>query len=225
MGAAYVLTGSVNQSARESGLSPEGRKLLAQAGVADVTMAPAADMFELGVKVQVLKRGTMFSNRSANLYTIYSQNSSIDTIPQDVKARLEKDVFHAPLEKIWADTRDFFSKRDPEEITKAEKNPKYLMALIFRWYLANSAMWAIQGDPAHKIDYQICCGPSMGAFNTWVKGSYLENCENRTVSDIALNLLEGAAVITRAQQFRSYGVPVPGEAFNFRPRPLSYNNA
>lgn len=221
MGAAYVLTGSVNQSAVESGLSREGRKMLAQAGVADVTMAPAADMFELGVKVQVLKRGTMFSNRAANLYTIYSQNSSIDTIPQDVKARLEKDVFHAPLEKIWANTRDFFSKRDPEEIAKAEKNPKHLMALIFRWYLANSAMWAIKGDPAHTIDYQICCGPSMGAFNTWVKGSYLENCENRTVSDIALNLLEGAAVITRAQQFRSYGVPVPGEAFNFRPRPLS----
>jgi PfaD family protein len=223
MGAAYVLTGSVNQSAVESGLSLEGRKLLAMAGVADVTMAPAADMFELGVKVQVLKRGTMFSNRAANLYTIYSQNSSIDTIPQDVKTRLEKDVFHAPLEKIWADTRDFFSKRAPEEIAKAEKNPKHLMALIFRWYLANSAMWAITGDPAHTIDYQICCGPSMGAFNTWVKGSYLEKVENRTVSDIALNLLEGAAVITRAQQVRSYGVPVPGKAFNFIPRPLSYN--
>jgi PfaD family protein len=221
MGAAYVLTGSINQSAVESGLSPEGRKLLALAGVADVTMAPAADMFELGVKVQVLKRGTMFSNRAANLYTIYSQNSSIDAIPRDVKARLEKDVFHAPIEKIWADTRDFFSKRAPEEIAKAEKNPKHLMALVFRWYLANSAMWAITGDPAHKIDYQICCGPSMGAFNAWVKGSYLENSESRTVSDIALNLLEGATVITRAQQFRSYGVTVPGEAFNFKPRPLS----
>jgi trans-AT polyketide synthase/acyltransferase/oxidoreductase domain-containing protein len=221
MGAAYVLTGSINQSAVESGLSREGRKMLALAGVADVTMAPAADMFELGVKVQVLKRGTMFSNRAANLYTIYSQNSSIDTIPQDVKTRLEKDVFHAPLEKIWADTHDFFSKRDPAEIEKAEKKPKHRMALIFRWYLANSAMWAIAGDPAHMIDYQICCGPSMGAFNTWVKGSYLENFESRTVSDIALNLLEGAAVITRAQQFRSYGVPVPGEAFNFRPRQLS----
>ena len=222
MGAAYVLTGSVNQSAVESGLSLEGRKLLAMAGVADVTMAPAADMFELGVKVQVLKRGTMFSNRAANLYTIYSQNSSIDTIPKDDKARLEKDVFHAPLEKIWTDTHTFFSKRDPEEIAKAEKNPKHRMALIFRWYLANSATWAIKGDPAHKIDYQICCGPSMGAFNTWVKGSYLEKIENRTVSDIALNLLEGAAVITRAQQVRSYGVPVPGKAFNFIPRPLSY---
>jgi len=223
MGAAYVLTGSVNQSAVESGLSPEGREMLALAGVADVTMAPAADMFELGVKVQVLKRGTMFSNRAANLYTIYKANNSIDTIPQDVKTRLEKDVFHAPIEKVWSDTRDFFSRRDPAQIEKAEKNPKHLMGLIFKWYLGNSAIWAIAGDSSHRIDYQICCGPSMGAFNTWVKGSYLEKVENRTVSDIALNLLEGAAVVTRAQQFRSYGVPVPGKAFNFTPRPLSYN--
>ena len=223
MGAAYVLTGSVNQAAVESGLSPEGREMLALAGVADVTMAPAADMFELGVKVQVLKRGTMFSNRAANLYTIYKANNSIDTIPQDVKTRLEKDVFHAPIEKVWSETRDFFARRDPAQIEKAEKNPKHLMGLIFKWYLGNSAIWAIAGDSSHRIDYQICCGPSMGAFNTWVKGSYLEKVENRTVSDIALNLLEGAAVVTRAQQFRSYGVPVPGKAFNFTPRPLSYN--
>ena len=64
--------------------------MLAVAGVADVTMSPAADMFELGVKVQVLKRGTMFCNRAANLYTIYSQNNSIDSIPKDVRIRLEK---------------------------------------------------------------------------------------------------------------------------------------
>ncbi|NOY25358.1 MAG: 2-nitropropane dioxygenase, partial [Oligoflexia bacterium] len=57
LGAAYVLTGSVNQGAIESGLSEAGRTLLAQADLADVVMAPAADMFELGVQVQVLRRG------------------------------------------------------------------------------------------------------------------------------------------------------------------------
>ncbi|MCP4599717.1 MAG: 2-nitropropane dioxygenase, partial [Proteobacteria bacterium] len=220
MGAAYVLTGSVNQSAIESGLSSEGRALLAQADVSDMTMAPAADMFELGVKVQVLKRGTMFSNRAAQLYTIYSENSSIDTIPSEVKTRLERDVFSATLEKIWEDTRAYFLKRDPAEVEKAEKNPKHLMALVFRWYLGNSALWAIKGDSSHLVDFQICCGPSMGAFNNWVRGSYLENPENRSVVGIALNLLEGAAVVTRAQQARSYGVPVPGAAFDYRPRQL-----
>lgn len=222
MGAAYVLTGSINQAAVESGLSNDGKALLAKADVADVTMAPAADMFEMGVKVQVLKRGTMFSNRASQLYSIYSTNDSIDTIPKKTREQLERDVFHAPLEKVWAETRGYFQKRDPKEVEKAEKNPKHLMALVFRWYLGNSAIWAIQGNTEHILDYQICCGPAMGAFNTWVKGSYLEKLENRTVADIALNLLEGAAVVTRSHQARSYGVQVPGAAFNFRPRPLYF---
>jgi PfaD family protein len=221
MGAAYVLTGSINQSAIESGMSAEGRQMLAAADVADVTMAPAADMFELGVKVQVLKRGTMFCNRAANLYQIYSENDSIETIPAKIKTKLEKEVFHVPLEDIWADTKKYFTSRKPAEAARAEKEPKYKMALVFRWYLGNSANWAIQGDSSHKIDYQICCGPSMGSFNAWVKGTFLQEPENRTVVQIALNLLEGAAAITRAQQLRSYGVAVPESSFDFRPRPLA----
>src|SRR5262249_27851496 len=59
MGAAYVVTGSVNQACVEAGTSAIVRRMLAQAQQADVAMAPAADMFEMGVKVQVLKRGTM----------------------------------------------------------------------------------------------------------------------------------------------------------------------
>lgn len=41
-----------------------------------------------------------------------------------------------------------------------------------------------------------------------------------TVVRIARNLLEGAAAVTRAQQLRSLGVPVPPDGFDFRPRPL-----
>jgi hypothetical protein len=33
-------------------------------------------------------------------------------------------------------------------------------------------------------------------------------------------MLEGAAVLTRAHQLRSYGVPLPPEAFDFKPRVL-----
>jgi hypothetical protein len=38
---------------------------------------------------------------------------------------------------------------------------------------------------------------------------------------IALNLLEGAAVVTRSQQLRAAGVPIPPQAFAFPPRPLA----
>src|SRR6185369_8115769 len=90
LGAAYVLTGSVNQSAVESGLSVEGKRMLAQAELTDVIMAPAADMFELGVKVQVLKRGTMFGVRALKLYETYVAYPSLEVIPAEVRARLEK---------------------------------------------------------------------------------------------------------------------------------------
>ena len=111
--------------------------------------------------------------------------------------------------------------RDPRELEKAAANPHHKMALVFRWYLGLSSKWAIAGVPERKMDYQIWCGPAMGAFNAWVKGSFLEPPGNRTVVQIARNLLEGAAVVTRAQQLRSYGVPVPAAAFAFQPRPLA----
>ena len=71
------------------------------------------------------------------------------------------------------------------------------------------------------MDHQIWCGPAMGAFNQWVKGSFLEPPEARSAVQIARNLLEGAAVVSRAQQLRGFGVPVPPEAFDYRPRPLA----
>jgi hypothetical protein len=94
------------------------------------------------------------------------------------------------------------------------------MALVFRWYLGKSSEWSIQGEASRVADHQAWCGPAMGAFNAWVAGSALEPLEARHVVQIALNLLEGAAVLTRAQQLRSHGVPVPADAFDFRPRPL-----
>jgi PfaD family protein len=126
-----------------------------------------------------------------------------------------------PLEQVWTETEAYFSRRDPSQNERALRDPKHRMALVFRWYLGQSSRWAIDGIPHRKLDYQIWCGPAMGAFNQWVKGSFLEAPEQRTVVQIALNLLEGAAVVTRAQQLRSYGVPVPAAAFAYRPRPLA----
>ncbi len=220
MGAAYVVTGSVNQGAYQSGMSEYGRRLLAQADIADVVMAPAADMFELGVTVQVLKRGTMFGVRAKRLYELYNGYDSLEAIPTDVRLRLEKEVLGQTCESIWEGTRAFFLNRDPSQVARAEREPKHRMALVFRWYLGLSSKWAIAGDPARKMDFQIWCGPAMGAFNDWVKGSFLEPFENRDAVQIAKNLLEGATVITRAQQLRTYGVPVPASAFAYAPRPL-----
>ena len=220
LGAAYVLTGSVNQSAVESGMSAAGRGMLAEAGLADMAMAPAADMFEMGVKVQVLKRATLFAARAQRLYELYRSSDGLDDIPPAERRKLETEVFRAPLEEIWTKTRAHFQEHDPAEVERAEGDPKYLMALVFRWYLFMASRWAAEGVGERRADYQIWCGPAMGAFNTWAAGSFLEKLENRTVVQIARNLLEGAAVVTRAQQLRNHGVAVPPSAFDFRPRRL-----
>jgi trans-AT polyketide synthase, acyltransferase and oxidoreductase domains len=220
MGAAYVVTGSINQSAIEAGLSDEGKALLAQAGLADVIMAPAADMFEMGVKVQVLKRGSLFGPRALRLYDIYRSYESLEAMPTDARLKLEREILGTTCEHIWSEVQKFFAQRDPEELQRATNEPKHKMALVFRWYLGLSSRWAIAGEASRRADYQIWCGPAMGAFNDWVKGSFLEPAANRNAPQIALNLLEGAAAVTRAQQLRSAGVPVPNEAFRFAPRPL-----
>ena len=219
-GAAYVLTGSVNQSALESGLSSEGKAMLALAGLADVIMAPAADMFELGVEVQVLKRGTMFGPRAKKLHDLYTRYASLEDIPEAQREQLEQRVLGATLDEVWQQTEQFWSKRDPAEVERAQRDPRHRMALVFRWYLGKASKWAIDGEPGRALDYQIWCGPAMGAFNTWVQGSFLEDPSQRHVSQIALNMLEGAACITRAHQLRTYGLPVPAEAFHFTPRYL-----
>lgn len=221
LGAAYVVTGSVNQAAVEAGLSADAKALLAKADVPDVTMAPAADMFELGVRVQVLRRGTMFASRASKLYEAYVAHDSLDAIDGDLRARLERDVLHATFDEIWADTRAFWGRRDAAEVARAEADPKHKMALVFRWYLGKASKWAIDGERSRVTDFQIWCGPAMGAFNRWTAGSFLAEPSERGVVQIARNLLEGAAVVTRAQQLRTYGVAVPAEAFRFAPRRLA----
>lgn len=221
LGAAYVLTGSVNQACVESGLCESGRQMLAQTRLGDVVMAPAADMFEMGVEVQVLKRGTMFAPRARRLYEVYRGYPSLDAIPAAVRTELESRVLGRPIDEIWADTEAFFGERDPREVERANRDPRHKMALVFRWYLGLSSRWAIAGEPSRRMDYQIWCGPAMGAFNTWVEGSHLEDPTQRRVVDVALNLLDGAAVVTRAQQLRTWGVPIPPEAFRVPPRRLA----
>ncbi len=221
MGAAYVMTGSVNQACVESGTSDAVRAMLAETRQADVTMAPAADMFEMGVTVQVLKRGTMFPMRAAKLYEIYRAYPSVEKIPAAEREKLEKSLFQAPLADVWQETRNYFLRRDPRQVERAEKEPKHRMALLFRWYLGQAAHWAKDGEPSRRLDYQIWCGPAMGAFNEWAQGSPLEAPQARRAQTVALNILFGACVLGRAHFLRCQGIDLPQEALTAEPLELT----
>jgi PfaD family protein len=111
---------------------------------------------------------------------------------------LERDLFRAPLETIWAQTAEFFKVRDPKQLDRAAQDPKHRMALTFRWYLGQASRWANAGEASRKLDFQVWCGPAMGAFNEWAKGSFLDDAQQRRVAVVARNLMAGAAVLTEA---------------------------
>lgn len=221
MGAAYVVTGSVNQSCVEAGTSLHTKKLLAEAQMHDVMMAPAADMFEMGVKLQVLKRGTMFALRAQKLFELYKNYDSLDEIPLTERVKIEKQIFRLSLNEVWQHTLTYLSQRNPNKLAKANENPKLKMALIFRWYLGLSSRWSNAGEPGREIDYQIWCGPAMGAFNDWVRGSYLAESQNRQVFDVALHLLTGAAYLYRIQSLKLQGLQLSDRTNQYQPSVIS----
>ena len=220
MGAAYVLTGSVNQACVESGSCDAVRAMLAQAEQADIAMAPAADMFEMGVRVQVLKRGTMFPMRATKLYDLYRTHAGLENLPEADRNFVEKQLLRSNIDDAWRSTREFFQKRDPKQVERAERDPKHRMALVFRSYLGLSSRWANAGDASRVMDYQIWCGPAMGAFNEWTRGSFLAKPENRQAVVVAQNLLYGAALQLRRQFLRAQGIQLAGAADADKGRPL-----
>jgi len=186
-----VLTGSINQAAVEADTSPAVRSMLVQAQQADVTMAPSADMFELGAKVQVLKRGTMFAMRASRLYDTYRNHSCYDDVPGDLRKVIERDMLRAGFEDAWQATREFFEKRDPGQIAKAEADPRHKMALVFRSYLRLASLWA--------------------------RGSCLEGLEDRLTTHMGMNLMCGAAYLLRGQWLRNQKVALSPAVTTFRP--------
>lgn len=220
LGAAYVVTGSINQASVEAAQSDSTKQLLVTAASTDCAMAPSADMFEMGVDVQVLKRGTMFATKARQLYETYRANDGIDAIPVEERNALEQRIFKRSLDDVWSGCVDYFTQRDPEQIARAECDAKRKMALIFRWYLGLSSAWSISGAPDRLADYQVWCGPAMGAFNSWVAGSYLAPAPNRQVADLAAQIMRGAAVSARVAQLRLAGARLPADACAYLPTPL-----
>lgn len=198
MGADFILTGSINQCTVEAGTSDSAKDLLQAAGVNDTAYAPAGDMFELGAKVQVVKRGVFFPARANKLYELYQRYRSLEEIDAETLHQLESKYFQRSLDDVWQETRDHYLRTNPARIADVEQNPKKKMLLVFRWYFVQSTRLAIHGIQDQRVNYQIQCGPAMGAFNQWVKGTSLEPWQNRRVADIAQRLMLGAADLLQA---------------------------
>lgn len=196
LGADFILTGSINQCTVEAGTSNAVKDLLQQINVQDTDYAPAGDMFELGAKVQVLKKGLFFPARANKLYDLYRRYNSLNEIDKKTRIQIQEKYFKKSFEEVYEDVKSFYPT---QEIERAERNPKHKMALIFRWYFGYTTRLALSGSEESKVDYQVHCGPSLGAFNQWVKGTDLENWRNRNVDNISKRLMTETAELLNSR--------------------------
>lgn len=123
-----------------------------------------------------------------------------------MRNQIEEKYFKRSFEQVYEEVKAHYP---PQEIQKAERNPKQKMAIIFKWYFHYSNSLALSGSEESRVDYQIHCGPALGAFNQWVKGTALESWRNRHVDKIGIHLMnETARLLTDRFQSMSSATAV-----------------
>jgi NAD(P)H-dependent flavin oxidoreductase YrpB (nitropropane dioxygenase family) len=187
-GAAYVLTGSVNQSCREAGTSDLVKRMLCEADVAAVDMAPAS-------------RRAPASSTSSTGRTAASRRSPRRSAPSSRSAT------SARRSRRCGERRGSSSAR-----AIPRRSPRPSRARSTRWRSCSAGT-----SGTRRAGRWVWCGPAMGAFNEWAKGSFLEGPEERTVVQVAKNLLFGAARLIRARMLAFQGVPLPPGSQRVRP--------
>ena len=198
LGADFITTGSINQCTVEAGTSNSVKNLLQEMNVQDTAIAPAGDMFEIGAKVQVLSKGVFFPARANRLYDLYLRHESLDQIDAKTRAQIQEKYFGRSFEQVWSEIETRYQAR-PETLEEARRAPKKKMALTFKWYFAHTTRLALAGDESQRVNYQVHCGPALGAFNQWVKGTELEPWGNRRVADLGTRIMEETASLLDAR--------------------------
>ncbi len=192
LGADFIVTGSINQCSVEAGTSAVVKEMLQGINVQDTAYAPAGDMFELGAKIQVMKKAVFFPVRANKLYDLWRNYDSLEHIDTAIRKEIQDKYFRRSFDDVYQETKVYL-QAFPAEIAKAERNPKVKMALIFRWYFGYTMRLALDGSENQRVDYQVHTGPALGAFNQWIKGSELEDWHNRHVDIIADTLMQATA--------------------------------
>jgi len=192
MGVDFILTGSINQCTVEAGTSDLVKDLLQEMQVYDTDYAPSGLQFEMGSRVQVLKKGIFFPNRANKLASLYRQYESLAEIDAKTRQQIEERFFQRSLEAVFAEVQASCPAADLE---RAARSPKHKMALVFGRYFKDASRWALRGEASHKLDFQIHCGPALGAFNQWVAGSDLASWRARHVDELGQRLMAETAAL------------------------------
>lgn len=194
MGADFVMTGSINQCTVEAATSDAVKDMLQNADIQDTEYIPSGDNFDFASKAQVLRKGVLFHVRSSKLYEVYKMYNSINEIDAETRTQIESRYFLRSFDDIFAEIKP---KLTDIELDRIDRNPKYKMSLIFKWYYENGTRAALEGDKDKSVDFMIYCSSAMGAFNHYVKGTDLEDWRNRHVDIIGEKLMNDAASLLK----------------------------
>lgn len=206
LGAEFLLTGSINQCTVEARTSDAVKDMLEGMAAQDTAYAPSGDMFELGSKVQVLKKGVFFPARAEKLVSLYRQHDSLESIDGATRRQIEERFLRRSFEEVYGDIRQSYPAGD---IERAERLPKHRMALVFKRYFKDASRFALNGELERKVDFQIHCGPALGAFNQWMAGGDMASWRKRHVDDIALRLLDETAMLLNDRFSSLISAPPP----------------
>jgi trans-AT polyketide synthase/acyltransferase/oxidoreductase domain-containing protein len=187
LGADFIVTGSINQCTLEAGTSDVVKDLLQRLDVGDTDYAPAGDLFELGASVQVVKKGVFFPARGRKLYELFLHHRGLDELPEETRKTLEQKYFERSIDEVLADVREYH-RATGRDGAALDGDPKAQMAAVFKWYLHQTTLYALQGRSEKKLNFQIHCGPALGAFNRWVRGTEYENWRERRVARVSEHL-------------------------------------
>ena len=99
MGVDFILTGSVNQCTVEAGTSDVVKDLLEGMNVYDTDYAPSGELFELGAKVQVLKKGIFFPARATKLVALHHEHNALDEIDEKTRLQIQERYFKRELRR------------------------------------------------------------------------------------------------------------------------------
>ncbi|GAB3227159.1 ACP S-malonyltransferase [Glycomyces halotolerans] len=202
LGADFVVTGSINQCTLQADTSATVKELLSTLDVHDTVYAPAGDMFEYGARVQVVRKGTLFASRGNKLYELYRRHDGIDDLDARTRTMLEERCFRKSLDEVALEVEHRLRLGGDRALERFRTDPKHRMAQIFKRYFSWTNRLARDGDPAMRADYQIHCGPAMGALNGYLAGGDLADHRRRDAAALGLRLMRDAADIIGPERGR-----------------------